>query len=234
MMASLNQSIIALNSKAVGKICQGEYQDATMLLGRALRRIKERMLDSETELHQPPTDADEPDEADDFTLRSYLVELDMEGTELSVFSLYNRALVLVGSDNDTVCSPRNEATVSGVLLFNMALCYHIQGLGRPEDHHKLEKALQFYQAAASIIGLNHNLCGADRLIYLAIYNNQAQIFSNLFCEEEVQQCLSWLQEGLECSAAEGDAEDDLVSNDLIDIHLNVALFHGSRAHAPAA
>lgn len=229
-MAILNQpGIIALNAKAVARLSEGQYQDATMLLGRALRRIKERMLDTDPKSEDEDETEEEEMDAEDFVLKSCPVGFDM-ATDSSI-SLYNRAFVLSGIDNETIFSTRNEATVSGVLLFNMALCYHLQGIRGLGDHQKLEKALQFYEAAAAIMGLNHNLCGADRLIYLAIYNNKAHIFSVLCCEEDAQRCLSWLKESLEGSEVEG---DNLLCNDLVDIHLNVALFHGSRRHAPAA
>jgi hypothetical protein len=230
-MAAPNQGIIALNSKAVAKICQGQYQDATMLLGRALRRVKERMMETEPKA-ACSDDCINDYEADDYTVRSCLIDVD-EGNSSAVFSMYNRALVVNGTDNETIFSSRNEATVSGVLLFNMALCYHIQGLHSPDEHHKLEKALQFYKAAAAIINLNHNICGADRLLYLAIYNNKAHIFSNLFCDDEAQRCLAWLQEGL-LLCDEDDEADDLVNSDLVDIQMNVTLFSFSRSHAPAA
>jgi tetratricopeptide (TPR) repeat protein len=231
-MAAPNQGIIALNSKAVAKMCQGQYQDATMLLGRALRRVKERMLDPKFVSDGGDFD-DEHYAAEDYTVRSCYIEVD-ESNSSSVFSMYNRALVVHGSDNETIFSSRNEATVSGILLYNLGLCSHIQALSGMDEHHKLEKAMQFYKAAASIINLNQNLCGADRLLFLAIYNNKAHIFANLFCEEEAQQCLAWLQQGLE-QTEEGDAEvDDSVNRDLVDIHLNVALFHGTKSHAPAA
>ncbi|GKY99658.1 hypothetical protein MPSEU_000919800 [Mayamaea pseudoterrestris] len=229
MPAPQNQGIIALNSKAVAKMCQGQYQDASMLLGRALRRVKERMLD-------PKVVSDESsssDESEDYTVRSCFIEVD-EGNSSSVFSMYNRALVVNGTDNETIFSSRNEATVSGILLYNLGLCSHIQALSGLDDHHKLEKAMQFYKAAAAIISLNQNLCGADRLLYLAIYNNKAHIFSNLFCDEEAQRCLAWLQEGLQLPEEHVTENDELVNRDLVDIHLNVALFHGNRSHAPAA
>jgi tetratricopeptide (TPR) repeat protein len=226
-MTSLNQQgIIALNSKAVVKLTQGQYQDAAKLLGKAIRMVQQGMLDHDTKLD----DESQEEKSEEYALESCPVDFDA-GTDSSVFSLYNRALLLTGIDNKTIFSSRNEATVSGVLLFNVALCYHLLGLQQPSDQRKLEKALQFYKAAAAVIGLNYNLCGADHLIYLAVYNNKAHIFSILLCEEDAQRCLSWLKESLEVTEEDS---DQLFSNELVDIHLNVALFHGSRRHAPAA
>ena len=226
-MEAPNQGIIALNSKAVARICQGQYQDATMLLGRALRRVKERMM--EPDVKSGSDEGLDDYEVEDYTVRSYVVDVD-EGNSSSVFSMFNRALILSGTDNETIFSSRNEATVSGVLLFNMALCHHIQGLRGLDEYHKLEKAMQFYKAAAAIINLNHSLCGADRLLYLAIYNNKAHIFSHLCCDEDAQRCLVWLQEGL----LQSEEEDDPVNSDLLDLHVNVCLFTAGRSHAPAA
>ena len=106
------------------------------------------------------------------------------------FGVFRRCFVLVGeqsNDKNTVFLVRNNELYHAVLLYNIAFTYHLSGIcladqddseysdnGDEEDTetYHLEKALQLYHVAASI------LCSLDEsdeglAVFLAVSNNLA-------------------------------------------------------------
>jgi hypothetical protein len=102
----------------------------------------------------------------------------------TLFFMYGRALVLAHTKH-------SKETLTGVILFNMALVIHARAIERGTIT-LLSTALKFYGKAAAEMK-NYNATSAcDHWILLAIYNNMAQIYlsRSSSCSQELCMCLS--------------------------------------------
>jgi hypothetical protein len=99
--------------------------------------------------------------------------------------IYNRAFVLP-RQSDCLLSHHSHAETSAVLLFNTALTFHRGGLetGRSKV---LLKALLLYKKALQITeqSLQQN-CLSLAVVFLALTNNMAQIYVDLFDRDGLQ------------------------------------------------
>jgi tetratricopeptide (TPR) repeat protein len=222
------RSIIELNAYAVHLICDRKYQRAGMVLAKALHRLRAQFSQTRevTNEFQQKSDNTTHSLREENVVRSIYVPQNDLMDDSFVFSVYNRALLITGSDLQVIYSCHNEATVSGVLLYNMALSHHLQGLYCESE--SLEKALRLYEAANSILSLNRSFCCADRLVFLGIWNNKGAIYSMRHQNREAQECLDEVKLGLETVISQD------LHGDLSEISLNVTLLHGKMANAPAA
>jgi tetratricopeptide (TPR) repeat protein len=108
--------------------------------------------------------------------------------------IYDRALTVSNSCQD-------DEVISATVLYNMALLHHLRGLDQGKSV-SLDKALHLYQAAlailarcdllestSSIITCHHSI----NLLHLALLNNSAQIYLQLFQRQDLDESISYMR-----------------------------------------
>jgi hypothetical protein len=107
---------------------------------------------------------------------------DMEISPDSMFVLFNRAIILLQS------ARADEATTASVLLYNMGLVYHREGIERGCSA-LLRKALHGYEMAGRV--LHKSPAGSD-LVMFALINNMGHIHSHFFNKQVADGCRRFL------------------------------------------
>ena len=134
-------------------------------------------------------------------------------------NIYDRAFVLPGDEADT-------ELVSAVVLFNMGLINQSRGIQLNKSY-CLKRALELYKVSLQMYQRSKSEAFVDTL-GLAILNNSAQIYFEMFAFDEMRQCLDCVREIIEES--EGDVDEDYSI-----FHLNAAVCTSDKLlHAPAA
>lgn len=127
----------------------------------------------------------------------------------SVLTFYDRAFTFLNHENMDFDSPENKSSMTAMVLYNMALAHHRQGikLGRSKD---LAVAMQFYRMAHSVLDQVKNVVGIEvhLLLLMALLNNMGHIHASTYNIEQTQRCIAWLKRAL-CSrhAAVLEADD---------------------------
>ncbi|GKY91474.1 hypothetical protein MPSEU_000119700 [Mayamaea pseudoterrestris] len=162
----------------------------------------------------------------------------------NAFSFYSSAFVFAGSKAELATTSLNEIRVAAVILYNLALCFHVHGISRAASESYFSKALQLYQTALGLLeemaSVSQTLVDKDSLLMLALYNNIGHIYSCDHKTAETQACLDIIQSILaKNSTLEGSNDDWYKANTLresqyLEFHLNVVILHGTRRHPPAA
>jgi hypothetical protein len=206
--------ITDLNSQAVISLQHGEDQEAVVFLSEALSVLSSELEERDLQDYSPETGGIEvpvdkpstnaaasnnncsvisiislpikpirdqvPSEWDAITFGD-----DCADSSLVDGKIYNRAFVLP-RQSDRLLSHHSHAETSAVLLFNTALTFHRGGLesGRSKV---LLKALLLYKKALQVTehSLQQNYSSLP-VVFLALTNNMAQIYVDLFDRDGLQ------------------------------------------------
>jgi hypothetical protein len=213
--APMNTTQIAdLNSQAVTSLQDGMNHDAVALLSEALSVLSSQLeerdrQDYSTETGGIEVSIDKPssnaspsnNNVNVISILSFPIKpiKDQESPEWDATTfgddsvdssliggkIYNRAFVLP-RHSDFLLSHQSHAETSAVLLFNTALTFHRGGLetGRSKS---LLKALLLYEKALAVAeqSLQQNYSSLV-VVFLALTNNMAQIYVDLFDRDGLQ------------------------------------------------
>lgn len=206
--------IADLNSQAATSLQDGKDQEAVVFLSEALSVLSCQLEEREHQDYSPetggievPIDKPSPNAAvsnNNFSVIGIL-SLPIKPIRYQVTSewdaisfgddcadsllvdgkIYNRAFVLP-RQSDRLLSQHSHAETSAVLLFNTALTFHRGGLetGRSKV---LRKALLLYKKALQVTeySLQQNYSSLA-VVFLALTNNMAQIYVDLFDRDGLQ------------------------------------------------
>jgi tetratricopeptide (TPR) repeat protein len=123
---------------------------------------------------------------------------DYSSKEDNLFAFYTRAFVL-SADADIIHGTAGEVLLAPVLLYNMGLAYHCQGI-RNGTSRELKLALQLYEASLKVFENKRQHFSslynqADLL--LALINNMGHIFSYFYDLKGMDRCQRHIQTLLE-------------------------------------
>lgn len=146
----------------------------------------------------------------------------------SFIAVYDWALSFMDLEQVESGSVQNVSRVCATLLYNLGLCFQALGSQRRVDQDlSNRKAMRSYDAALSIL----NSCSCtERLLRLALLNNLGFLMACYCNYSATHQYLSALRQLL----ATFDRVEDVERDDILEIHLNCALFYDKHAHAAAA
>lgn len=227
-MMQSSATLIALNDKAVKLMQTGQLHAAVQVLSHALCLCKKEVM----------TTSSMDQDSEWNTCQSFstvLIDLKLTLESASAFSIYSHAISVsvetTGYHAGQVALFPSCESLSLILLFNMALCYHIQGLIYGAEVKLFTKALKVYETLSNLIDSvdTTSSCETTRLLMLGIVNNIGRIHSSLFESEKEQQCLIRLKSLLDATK-KADEEKSLS-----DFYLNVILLCGEqKRHASVA
>jgi hypothetical protein len=209
-------SVVALNTKACCLMNIRQFREAAAVLVSALQQIESIQTCA--------------------SQSAVGVKVDMEGLiqpiriaasddDRSFVNVYNWALVVVANDDGVRAIANHEARLTAILLYNLGFCYQAESRGPTNE--RFCKAIKMYDAAIMI--LDSSGCH-ERLLRLAILNNQAYILTSFHDYSAAQDCLK----ALEILLARTSLCEEVAREDILEIHLNVALVRGAHAHSAAA
>jgi tetratricopeptide (TPR) repeat protein len=119
---------------------------------------------------------------------------DYSSIQDNLFAFYNRAFVL-SPHADIIHGTACEVLLAPVLLYNMGLAYHCQGI-RNGTSRELKLALQLYKASLQVFEDERqcfsSLCNQADLL-LALINNMGHIFSHFYDLKGMDRCQRHLQ-----------------------------------------
>lgn len=210
--------ILSLNTNAVNAlICSGNnYEEAALLLREALRLIE--MPDEESLF--PCSTPDDEHTTHKSLLATFPVHLSQQSDhqtssspsyygDQSSFFIFDRAFLIVPQINlkddkqaVTLLSQEQRIRISTILLFNLALCFHLQGMKNAKVRDRcFREANTFYLMSYGLVEptSSHQ---TDILLQLALLNNRGAICCCVQDIQEAQQCLDDLHFAL----------DDLMDN----------------------
>jgi hypothetical protein len=152
--------------------------------------------------------------------------------EQQAFCLYDRAFVIKSADEKVMFSETNRSRTLVVVLYNMALTYHLMGVRDANNQKKnLKRSMRYYRMAMQVLGRNSDI-DRKKILYLAVSNNMGNIYAHLFETTRAQICLDRMASTLEALYSD-------TSSDMGDVysffHLNVVILFGQKEPAaPAA
>jgi hypothetical protein len=232
--------MIQLNSQAVTLMQEGAYSAAFTLLHSSLDQLKTKV---DTELESVDDMPTMGEEASIHPIPVRFARHDEKVTN-NAFSFYSSACVFIGTESELLTTSLNEIRLAAVVLYNLALCFHVHGIGRAASQHYFTKALQMYKTALGLLKevatVSPKQVEKDSLLRLALYNNIGHIHSCDHQTADLQRCLEKIQSILANeSHATQPSESDCQSasstrQDYLEFHLNVIILHGTRRHSPAA
>lgn len=147
--------------------------------------------------------------------------------DYTAYQPYNWAFVVLDTDSSDEGCFESDLLISSVLLYNVALCYQALACSSSADEAYLKEALQVYDTALPFLDCNRN---HYRLLRLAIINNRGYVLTRLGQPFAAQRCLRKLKYLLMTS----DAPEEVQREDVLGLHLNVALVYKRHDHAAAA
>jgi len=182
-------STVKLNFEGILLMRQDKVDDALNCFRRAMRLVVKKLQnESDYEVTHDATSSPETTIGDSKTFACF------DGPELDqyddIFMLYRRALHYVPDSSQH--TGINYHILTGVLLYNMGLGYHILGL-RTSRSGLLSKAYEFYSLAHSTLATEVQCEQSPqscllRLASLAIANNIGHIHSYFRNMHELQVC----------------------------------------------
>jgi ribosomal protein L20 len=127
----------------------------------------------------------------------------------------------------------NRSRTLVIVLYNMALTYHLMGVRDANGEKKnLKRSMRYYRMAMDILGRNINI-DRKKIMSLAVSNNMGNIYSHLFDSNKAQICLDRMAVALE-AIYDSDTPEDM-GDAYSFFHLNVVILFGQKEPAaPAA
>jgi tetratricopeptide (TPR) repeat protein len=208
---------------------KNKYRQAENFFVEALKQIKASQTVQDNDYFSFSFDYDDEGEnnkTSDIIFRPLQVATYHQ--DQSSFHLCNRAFLIVLADKDKELrtNVHDEARISAVIMYNLGLCF--QARQRTQDQcSALDKAVKLYSAAVTLLEFSSS---DDRLLQLALLNNQGYILACTNNYNALQQCLKALSEIFAMSARLGEFRRE----DIVEIQMNVVLLFGNHTHASAA
>jgi hypothetical protein len=232
---------IILNTQAVFLMKQGNFQGALSICRIALNELLPR--GPEDDQHEDAVDSADKVNRTFLSVSSIPLEDSFSLLRPSsyqddyAFSLFDRALIFDTAELAAVSSVATQNGVSAVVLFNMGLAFHIQGVcvcvhNLRSQTTNFKKAMKLYELATQILegceGSDDELNG---LLHLSLFNNMGHIHSH-FCEtKHVKRCFKWMQavlQAMQCS------DEDIFGDEFVPFHVNVLVLRWHDALAAGA
>lgn len=177
------REFLVMNNEAIHLFLKrGSYDMAIKLLRTTMQRLREVMDDS--------------DNMEAFDIDFCPVQMNTQDASIfrdaspsNMFTIYSNAFTTqtCGSVDG---KPPVELIL--VLIFNLALVYHIRGLRHPTaPQTDLRAALHYYKLGLTIVQQHTRLCADSSIFYLislALLNNAGHVFFHFFKMEEAKQC----------------------------------------------
>jgi len=246
--------VLAMNQRAACLMRLGSYGQAVSLLKEALRTIKAELLSSPSSSDQD--DEAQPMEEDEVMMSVQAVCIQQAsawgkicadstnssgcGIASASYGVIDRAFIAIleSEVDDEVLPPSVPEHVTRILIYNMALVYHIQGLRGALRDQNYRQALALYDAASHIHFEGRSK--SDCLVQLAIVNNKAHIHQSYCRSTEAQLCAAtlglMLEECVPLFAAPSHHPTDLLLNEhlLVQFHRNILWLLDQHTTASAA
>jgi tetratricopeptide (TPR) repeat protein len=210
-------SVAVATLKAASLLQQGHYKRAMETLQSSLVGLRSRLEECSS---QPDVrvDAIEAWHNPDNEIRVLALHTSLHPTEESAFplrsqgffSMYDRSLAIAASEDEPgqdfinpAASTLDENRLMSVVLYNMALCYHLRathGQGSTNDRFVL-KAIRLYNLALEVLegAPLSRPRSSDALVCLAVLNNLGHAYQLHNGVEEAQSCLDQLVSVLQSS-----------------------------------
>ena len=197
------ETVIRSNGKAVSLLRDGKCAESAREIRHALSQLKKVIMhpDDDSAISEDSSDSsttyvDMDAESSSFSednespISSIIVPVETGASiaQIGAFSLFNRALVI--TQRDQIMTMR-ESRVSCILLYNAALCHHIEGF-QSGCSQELSSALQFYQYAFSLLTEANDVENDDLLLLLSLINNMGHIYSNVFDFPAAEHCMDMM------------------------------------------
>lgn len=99
-----------------------------------------------------------------------------------------------GTFDELLSCPENVSRATAVVVYNLALAFHLRGLSGLDQEKNLRSALKLYKVAFGTL-FDQGGCHSDfeKIISLAILNNKGHIHWELFEMESVKDCMNWIK-----------------------------------------
>jgi tetratricopeptide (TPR) repeat protein len=193
----LNRTVAAeaksLNNEGIHYINKGNYEEAMKVISRGLNLVEKVLsvqdIPTKTDSYSMGLDMDEPE-----TLLCEFLQLDPEYPSAALTEAIKGNKPFIFSSPIYVPSVVNQAvtlkylaTLSFILLYNLALAYHLSAIDGQLCLKKLEKALSLYELAYAIQTTELSI-----LQTMAIVNNLGHIHTALGNQEQSQLCFKHL------------------------------------------
>jgi tetratricopeptide (TPR) repeat protein len=229
--------ITLLNNKAIMLIKQGDFQEAVFVCRIALDKLLSRGREGQHE----DVDLAGKVTRNFLSVRSIPLQDSFSLLKPSsyqdnhAFSLFDRALVVDYAELEAVSSVAAQTCMSAVVLFNMGLAFHIQGVhvhGLCRQTTSFKKAMKLYTVANDILeGCADSGGELYCLLHLSLFNNMGYIYSH-FCEtSDAQRCFKLLQAVLQVMEYSG---EDIPGDEFVPFHTNVLVLIVQDALRPPA
>jgi len=232
-------STVKLNFEGILLMRQDKVDDALSCFRRAIRLVVQKVQnDSDYEVTPDATLSSETTISDSKTLSTFAC---FDGPEFDqyddIFMLYRRALHY--DPDSSMHYGMNYHILTGVLLYNLGLCYHILGL-RTCSSALLSKGCEFYSLAHSTLATKVECEKSPQssllsLAFLAIANNIGHIHSYFRNMHELQLCSDELVHQINRCLNSGDSSISACDSEHKVFFLNICFYNeGTVLAAPCA
>lgn len=192
------ESCAALNREAVGMLSLGNYLQANSLLSAALHQLASKISNHDGEAKESASCTLSFGRPENFISVRRLEVVNNEEDDRS-FALCHHLFVIDADDDQLIGSNEGEGLLSAVLLYNMAISYHSLALNSScQQLRHYKAAIRLYTSAWKLLVAELPIHGpAFKLMFMALVNNKAQLYSSLYDQRMVRFCLEWLQYSLQ-------------------------------------
>jgi tetratricopeptide (TPR) repeat protein len=212
-------SVAVATLKATSLLQQGQYKRAMEMLQSSLVDLRSRLEEGSSQRNKVTrANAAHDWRYSDNEIRVLALHTSLHPTEENAFplrsqgffSLYDRSLAIASDDeldqrdSDKVTSSLDEHRLTSVVLYNMALCYHLratQQQGSSNDRF-MRKAIRLYNLALELLEGNSASSrprSSDALVCLAVLNNLGHAYQYFNEVEKAQYCFDQLVSVLQSS-----------------------------------
>lgn len=137
----------------------------------------------------------------------------------NILTFYDRTFIFLNHRDVDFQSAVNKSSLSAMLLYNLAVSHHSQGI-RQGNTHELAMALRFYRLSHCVLEKVKDVVNLEihLLILMALLNNMGHIHASYYNVDQTSRCIEWLQRAI-TSKHSGILED--VDYEFFYIHLKV-------------
>ena len=225
-------SIASLNAQAVDMLRRGDYRQANSLLAKALHGVVAKISGPDHDNFNESESLLDSDRSPDALSSVRLDDRIHNLEDNNVLLFYNHAFVVRGDDDQILVSNERESWISAVLLYNMAMSYHLMATTTSSQQCRFyNTALKLYASAWCLLTSEFPIQSKDKmLLTMALLNNKAHLHACFHDGGKAYICLEWLQCSLEnCHESVWEVEDGIV------FQSNVFFFkHALEGHAASA
>jgi hypothetical protein len=127
----------------------------------------------------------------------------------NALTVFNRAFIAVeeiSSSDDVLLPATNQHIIPAILLYNLGLSYHTEGMKRGTTH-DMFRAYQFYRHSFSLLERAPIVDGKEKTLLAALCNNMAHVSSCFFFDDSTMSSMNLLRNVVE-SGTTGDLEEE--------------------------